>query len=200
MRLTSAVFFRKFRHAFYLFRGVVMPRTAFLLIMFFLMPWSISQASPIYYEANNLSGNSWEYTYTVDNQLDTPIDGFTIWFDLGVYENLLITGSPNWDWDGFAAQPDSSLPDDGFADWLTFGLPINPGEVLAGFTVSFDYLGTATPGEQFFETFDYDFNLLSEGYTEQMASTASASVPEPGTLLLFGLGIAGLLWRRTQKI
>ena len=172
-----------------------MSRTALLLITVFLLPWSIAGAAPIYYEVNNLSGNSWEYTYTVDNQLATPIDEFTLWFELGLYENLAITGSPNLDWDGLAADPDPGLPDDGYADWLTYGLSIAPGEMLGGFSVSFVFSGAGTPGEQLFDTFDDNYNLLSDGYTQLLTPTP---VPLPGAFMLFWLGLGSLLWFRSR--
>jgi len=173
-----------------------MSRPGFFFLSVFFLPWTTVQATPIFYQVQNLSGNSWEYTYTVDNQLATPIEEFTIYFDLGVYENLVITGSPTFDWDGLAIQPDPLLPDDGFADWLAFGLPIAPGEALGGFTVMFDYLVTGTPGSQFFETIDPNsFDVISEGFTRPLPSD---SVPEPGILVLFWLGFAGLIFRRLR--
>ncbi len=177
-----------------------MLRVAFFLVTIFLLPWSVAQTSPIYYEVNNLSGNSWEYSYTVDNQLTTPIDEFTVWFTLGMYENLAITGSPTPDWDGFTAEPDPGLPDDGYADWATYGLSIDPGEVLGGFSVTFDYLGAGTPGEQFFELFDANFDLLSDGQTQLLVVMPPASVPEPSMPLLLALGLSGLFWSRLRQI
>ncbi len=173
-----------------------MLRRGFIFLSMFLLPWTAVQATPIFYEVQNLSGNSWEYTYTVDNQLATAIEEFTIYFELGVYENLAITGSPTSDWDGFAAEPDPLLPDDGFADWLTFGLPIAPGETLGEFSVMFDYLVAGTPGSQFFETLDSGFEVIGEGFTRPLPS---GSVPEPGLLAMLGLGLAGLFGRRLRR-
>jgi len=177
-----------------------MPRHTIFLVTLLLLTSASLQAAPIYYEVDNLSGNTWEYTYTVDNQLVTAIDEFTIWFDLAMYENLVITGSSSQSWDEFVSQPDPSLPDDGYADWTTSSLSINPGDVLDGFSVSFDFLGAGTPGAQFFETFDINFNLLSDGQTQQLVSVPPVSVPEPDSLLLFGLGLMGLFWRRSRRI
>ena len=94
-----------------------------------------SFANPIYYETVALGSDRFEYHYTVDNQTGSVIDEFTVWFDLGLYDNLEITGSPDG-WDGLEAQPDPWLPDDGFADWLGFGDVLDSGETLDGFSVS----------------------------------------------------------------
>lgn len=172
-----------------------MSRFGFLISVF-LLPWSIVQANPIFYEVNNLSGNTWESTYTVTNELPTTIiEEFTIYFELRQYENLLITASPV-DWGGLEAQPDPGLPDDGFADWLAFtiGASIDPGETLGGFSVQYDFLGTGSPGSQFFEIVDpFTFDVLSEGFTQPLSLV---TVPEPTTLALFGLGLVGLFRRK----
>ncbi|PVV07633.1 MAG: hypothetical protein B6D77_13350 [gamma proteobacterium symbiont of Ctena orbiculata] len=169
----------------------------------FLLLWlltNIASANPIYYELTDIGGGSYEYQYTVDNQTLSPIEEFTIWFDLGLYDNLLISASPSLDWDGLAIQPDPLLPDDGFADWLTFGAAINPGEMLGGFRVEFDWLGSGTPGAQFFEIIDPEnFTASSSGLTQITQTATSTSVPEPGTWALMGVGLLLLGVRRFRK-
>ncbi|MEW8349262.1 MAG: putative Ig domain-containing protein [Candidatus Thiodiazotropha taylori] len=175
-----------------------------LLILFTLLWVSIQSvfANPIYYESTDLGAGRYEYNYTVDNQTTSAIEEFTIWFDLGLYDNLLLTGSPTLDWDGLAVQPDPLLPDDGFADWLTFGAMINPGESLGGFTVEFDWLGSGTPGSQFFEIIDpIDYSALSSGFTQVATTQPPASVPEPDTwlLMIFGLALLGVVRFMKQR-
>jgi len=157
-------------------------------------------SNPIYYEVNFDYGTGlYEYEYTVDNQTIEPIEEFTIWFDLGLYDTLSITGNPSLDWDGIAAQPDPSLPDDGYADWLIYGEAISVGSALSGFSVSFDWLGIGTPGSQFFEIVDpITFDVLSSGDTQPLQS--SAPVPEPSTMLLIGVGLAFIVGREKKKL
>lgn len=181
-----------------------------LILALVLLPLWAAQtvANPIYYEINKLTGtgSSWEYTYTVDNNHSYVIDEFTVYFNASLYENLLVTGSPS-DWDGFAAQPEpgqTQLQDlEGFADWAVMSpaFPIASGEMLGGFSVSFDYLGTGTPGSQFFETFGSNFTFLSDGNTEPLPPIANlpTPVPAPASIFLLGIGLTGLFVRKSVK-
>lgn len=146
-----------------------------------------SFADQILYTAENLGGNSWQYNYTIDNTGTSVLDWFTVFFDVGLFENLLVTASPA-DWDSLVVQPDPFLPDDGFFDSLVFGAGVNPGEILGGFSVSFDFLGIGAPGEQFFEFLGPDFVVLADGFT-LAAGGPTTSVPEPGTLALLMAGL-----------
>jgi MYXO-CTERM domain-containing protein len=156
-----------------------------------------AHANPIFYEISQLSAQRWEYRYTVDNQTVQPIEQFTVWFQLGQHQNLEVTASPTPDWDGLAIDPDAELPDDGFADWLTFGQSIGVAETLSGFSVAFDWLGSGTPGSQFFEIIDaFDASTLSAGFTQPLMVGPPAQVSEPTALTLLGAGLLLLLRRR----
>jgi hypothetical protein len=155
-----------------------------------------ANAIPIYYEAEALGGNTWQYSYTVAN--DDPafaVYEFTIFFDLGLYSNLRLASAPAG-WDPIAIQPDATLPDDGFYDALALGGPLYPGELLSGFSIVFDYLGLESPGSQRYDIIDpATFETLSSGLTEHRAST---QVPEPGTLMLLLMGLVGTSLLRRQ--
>lgn len=154
-----------------------------------------AQAAYIEYTTTDLGGGTWRYDYTVGQEADQAFDieEFAIFFDLGLHSNLSLFSSP-LDWDGLVAQPDPWLPDGGFADWLALGAGIVPGSSLGGFSVSFTWLGLGTPGPQAFDIIDpSSFEVLRSGVT--------TPVPEPGTLGLLGLGMAGVAWvRRRQKM
>ncbi len=144
----------------------------------------------IQYEVGDLGSNQWEYIYTVENiGLSTGIEEFTIWFDYGLYDNLVVT-TPETppEWGQIVWQVEPVLEDPGGYDALATNLNIDIGESLDGFSVSFDWLGTGNPGLQYYEIIDpLDFSTIEDGYT----------VPEPGMLLLLGLG--ALLGRRGKK-
>ncbi|PIE38478.1 MAG: hypothetical protein CSA53_04185 [Gammaproteobacteria bacterium] len=173
-------------------------RSTLAAMAFFLVCTQACFAAPIFYERADLGAGRYELSYTVDNQTSFAITEFTIWFDLGLYDNLAITSSPV-DWDGLAAQPDPGLPDDGFADWLSLGLAIAPGVSLGGFSVAFDWLGTGLPGAQFFEIVDPDtFVVLESGFTQPLLPVAA--VPEPPALVLLALGLLLLIGSIDRRV
>jgi hypothetical protein len=76
------------------------------------------------------------------------------------------------------------LQDDGAYDARALGPGIGIGQIVTGFSVSFDWLGDAVmPGSQFYEIINPDtYETIDSGWT----------IPEPGTFLLLGLGILTL--------
>lgn len=152
-----------------------------------------STATTIYYDVTNVSGSTWEYNYTINNDtLGFDIDEFTIYFTLGDYENLSVSSSPA-SWDSLVVEPDNFLGNDGYFDSLASSGGIAPGNSLIGLIVSFDYLGTGNPGSQFFEIVDAgDFSVLDSGQTEV--------IPVPSAVFLFGTGLAGLIVVARRKI
>jgi hypothetical protein len=149
------------------------------------------RATTILYDLSNLGGTTWEYTYTVTNDsMSSAIEEFTIYFNLGSYDNLAATSSLA-SWDQLAINPDPSLPADGFYDALTLATGIAPGATESGFSVSFDWLVAGIPGSQLFDVFDpITFDVVDSGNT--------AVIPEPGTFLLLGSGIIGLIGIRKR--
>lgn len=149
----------------------------------------------IWYETTDLGSGRWEYNYTVVNPLDsliTEIEEFTIWFDYGLFDNLLITtpDPPASGWDEIVIQPEPVLEDDGAYDALALTVGIGIGESVSGFSVSFDWLpGTGQPGSQFYEIIDpVTFETIESGWT----------IPEPGTLFLLGIGGITILRKRKR--
>lgn len=162
----------------------------------FLFFANTSNATTVNYELNDLGGSNWEYTYSVQNDtLSQDIEEFTIFFDYGLYSNLSVTAAPN-DWDAITVEPQEILgyPENGFYDALALSMGVAPGTSIGGFSVSFNWLGSGTPGSQYFEVINpVDFTALDSGMT-----TASAAVPEPGSILLIGTGVAGIVGLRKR--
>jgi hypothetical protein len=163
-------------------------------VLSFLLISSHAMATTIYYDLTNLGGGTWEYKYTVENDTASDIWDFVIYFsavsDPSVfdYSNIMVTGNPDLtNWDIITAEP--SVPDlGGYFDALALNTPIAPGDSLDSFKVSFDYAGTGVPGAQDFDIYDYDFNLVDRGTTQQ----SSIPTPEPTTCLLVVAGLISL--------
>ena len=146
-----------------------------------------AEATTITYDVNNIAGNRWEYVYTVNNDtLAGNILEFTVFFAASSYENLLADATPS-DWNPLVIQPDTSLPADGFYDSLALVSGIAPNTSLSGFTVSFDFLGSGTPGNQPYDIVDpATFETIVSGNTR----LNSSNVPEPGELPMLIIGVS----------
>jgi len=151
-----------------------------------------ANATLIEYELTNLSGNRWEYAYTVTNDsLGSVLEELTIYFDVTLFENLAVTESPPG-WDSLVIQPDSGLPADGLFDSLATLGRLAPAGTQSGFRVAFDFLGTGTPGAQPFEIVEpATFDVLDSGQT--------TAIPEPSLAWLLVAGAFALVLRRTHR-
>ena len=176
----------------------------FVLLICAVFTVGSASAVVIEYEQVSQSGNTYEYSYTVINDAASTFDiaGISIYFDVGAYENITITGSPSADWDPYFQDPIPALPFDGLADWLSYGATIAAGEALSGFSVMFDWIGGGSGpfATQFFDIYDPDtFGLLESGETQLAGGQSPVDVPEPGSLVLLVFGLLGALRLRRSK-
>ena len=160
----------------------------------------LANATVINYTATDLTDvnvgeDLWQYSYTVSDHIFAADTGFTIYFDLGLYDFLdPVPTAPNADWDVLTWDPDPSLPDDGAYDAYALADNASFADI---FNVSFVWLGGSFgPGSQFFEVYDgVTWSVLEDGFT----ATGAAPVPEPATMFLFGTGLVGLIGAGKMK-
>jgi hypothetical protein len=167
-------------------------RFALALLIALVIAGGPAHAASIIYAATPLGGASWRYDYLVANDsLAQTIDEITVYFDVGLHENLAVAESPAG-WDSLVVQPDAGLPDDGFLDALALDAGIAPGGFLGGFAVTFTWLGTGEPGAQLFEVVDpNEFTVIEAGMT--------APVPLPGAAALLGTAMLLAVTRRRPR-
>jgi len=162
-----------------------------VICCFLLVICTNSYGTLIRYNLTALGGSQFEYEYTVTNDsLIIPIEEFTIWFDVHLYDNLVITTeeplASQWD-EIILKKTGFELPMGYDAKSLTGG--IQPLQVVSGFSVKFDWFGTGIPGSQYYEIVNPStFVTIDSGYT--------VLVPEPATLLLLGFGTLAFRTKR----
>jgi hypothetical protein len=126
----------------------------------------------------------WEYAYRVQGFDFSRDQGFSVFFDPGLYGALSTPVPVGSDWDLLAIQPDRFLGP-GLYDALA---RVDHATVDVSFRIAFVWLGGfgRTPGSQAFEIFeqDADGNFLGD-----IASGATLPVPEPGTATMLALGL-----------
>jgi hypothetical protein len=169
-----------------------------------------SWATSITYDVSNVTGNTWQYDFTVNNNsLGVPIGEFTLYFDYNLFSNLSavsqpaeytipgLSGSP------LVVQPQPGSPlfpiaQDGFVDYLASDAGLAPGGTLDSFIVDANFSGSGTPGGPSFQVVDANFNTLDSGLT---TPAGAPSVDEPGTLGLLGVGLLAVLtgYRRARR-
>ncbi len=160
-------------------------------------------AATIGYEVTHLSGNLWEYQYSVSDLSgitflanETTID---INFDQSLY-GTLSNGVTNSDFDLVLLQPPSQPP--GAPGQYSAQALIDNPSLTGDFSVEFQYLGTGTPGSQPFTIDNYDPTTgFLMGTVARGTTSLPDTVPEPSVLLMCCAGfvaIALLRWRRLR--
>jgi hypothetical protein len=144
-------------------------------------------ATTITYSVTNIGAGSFQYDYSVQGFSFTANQGFQIFFPYASTDSLVPLSGFSTDWDILVAQPDTGLPADGFYDALAL---VNNPSLSGLFSVTFNKLGSGTPGAQYFEIYDSNYDVLDSGYTQ--------GVPEPGLMALLGIGLASVLIARRK--
>jgi hypothetical protein len=183
-----------------------MKRAACVLIAICLLGFARpAQGAVIGYEAIDLTDllpgeDLWQYRYFVDEATFAANQGFSVYFDVGLYSSLQ-SALVSPDWDVLTVQPDSALPDGGLYDALAL---VPDASIADPFVVSFVWLGGAgAPGPQRWTLNQWDdagigfVGYLGAGQTA--AFTEPAPVPEPSTLLLVSTASAGLMLKMRRR-
>jgi hypothetical protein len=152
----------------------------------------------IQFQATNLGGNTWQYDYTVQGMF-LANQGFKIYFAYDYYKKLSMPVWTQPGWDPIVIQPDDiwGVKSDGQYDALALAAN-DPSTII--FSVVFEWQGSGRPGSQLFDVYNYDpaTDLATwslSGYTTAKGQT----VPEPGTLVLVCVGLAGALTAARRK-
>jgi hypothetical protein len=165
----------------------------------------LAKADGVQYQATQVSGDTWQYTYTLTG---TPLganQAFTVFFDPTLTSNLVDTSMDATNpaslaaenWLSFSIPFDPSLSSDGFYSALAL---VDDDSTTEAFTVAFDYSGLGKPGSQMFsiDQFDAFGNLVMNMQTGE-TTPVGVVAPEPGVGVLLILGLAGIVTGMFRK-
>ena len=164
-------------------------RYLLLALILLVSSWSKPlSAALITTDIIHVADDIWEYHYTIENNTTVTIEQFALYFPSDIYQDLIdISTLP--DWDILLFQPGALFPeDDGIFDALALVQGIAPGEILSGFAVRFNFIGSDDFGAQLFEVYDpISFDILDSGQTPAIAAPTQVPVPAAWSLLALGV-------------
>ena len=172
------------------FAGLI---SAGLISAFGSLLWagSAPAAAIMTYQVQNLvpAEDVWQYRYTLTGVSLLAGQGFDVYFPVadGFQFGDLVdpqTG-PSSDWSVLAIQADPSIPADGLFDVIAL---VDHPALTGVFTSTFIWragsgIGAPTPGPQYFEIHDEEFNVTESGTTV---------APEPGSAALVLAALAAV--------
>jgi hypothetical protein len=150
----------------------------------------LADGTEVQYQVTNVSGDEWQYSYAIQDSVPfVANEALTVTFYAALYTNMDSAPPSPAGWSAFSAPSDTTLMFDGI---YTAAANADGASLSGPFTITFDYLGSGTPGSQPFsiDLFDSNGNLLSN-VTTGVTTPLNAGVPEPATgLLLLTAGVA----------
>jgi hypothetical protein len=173
-----------------------------------LGPSKPATAATIQYQATDLPDlvvgeDLWQYEYSPSGLVFQVDQGFAVFFDYTLYDDLQLVAPLPPDWDPIVANPIPALTSNGFYDALAL---VNAPSLAGPFRVSFTWLGApgTAPGSQPFEIYELDAQGAPVPFESgQTIAPSATEVPEPSTMFLVMTGVAvarGLRKRRSQYV
>jgi hypothetical protein len=161
----------------------------------------LADGTEVQYQVTNVSGDEWQYSYAIEDS--TPFsanEALTVTFSAALYTNMDPAPPSPAGWSAFSAPSDTTLMFDGI---YTASANADGASLAGPFTITFDYLGSGTPGSQPFSIDLFDSNsIYLSNVTTGVTTPFSNAVPEPesGLLLLIGgVALSGLKKRFVKR-